>query len=213
MKRTKVSNLESINLSKPAFGRRVTLFAALSKRSTCRSISDRPISLQKLSDILWAAQGVNRKRGPFGMPGLTAGSASDAQEILVYVAREEGTYLYEPGPHVLTPVAAGDSRRLAIGPGQGRAGANAPARLIYVADVDRLRAAPFQEPRLHAPQTQKAYYFVDTGLVAQNVYLAAAALGLVSWFHNCNETALRKALHLPPHQRALFGQTVGYAGD
>lgn len=213
MKNSKIRDLEPINLPEPVFDRCGTVFEALKMRRTSRAISDKTISLQILSDILWAAQGVNRVKGPFGGPGRTAGSASNSQEICVYVAREEGTYLYEPDSHSLTPVAVGDSRALAIGPGQGSAGANAPVRFIYVVDIERFKHAGFQEPGLYDPEIQKSYYFVDTGMIAQNVYLASSALGLASWFHNCNKAALEKKLGLKPHQRALFGQTIGYADD
>jgi hypothetical protein len=213
MKSRRIGDLRPIQLPEPVFDRCGTLFEALKKRRTSRSISDKKISLQILSDILWAAQGVNRVQGPFGGPGRTAGSASNSQEICVYVASEEGTYLYEPDSHSLTPVAAGDSRALAIGPGQARAGANAPVRFIYVVDIDRFKNAGFQEPGLYDPEIQKSYYFVDTGLIAQNVYLASSSLGLASWFHNCNKTALATVLRLKPPQRALFGQTIGYVND
>jgi nitroreductase len=213
MKNSKIKDRQQIALPEPVFDRCGTVFEALKKRSTSRSISDRRISLQILSDILWAAQGVNRVRGPFGVPGRTAGSASNSQEICVYVAMKDGIYLYEPDFHRLTLVADGDSRTLAIGPGQGRAGANAPIRFIYVVDIDRFRNAGFQEPGLYDPEIQKSYYFVDTGLIAQNVYLASSSLGLTAWFHNCNKAALGKKLNLKPHQRALFGQTIGYADD
>jgi hypothetical protein len=73
--------------------------------------------------------------------------------------------------------------------------------------------AGFQEPGLHDPEIQKSYYFVDAGIIAQNVYLAASSLGLATWFHNCNNTALEKKLDLKPHHRALFGQTIGYADE
>ena len=213
MKNSTIGDLQPIQLPEPVFDRCRTLFEALKLRRTSRCISDKKISLQILSDILWAAQGVNRVQGPFGGPGRTAGSASNSQEICVYVAKEEGTYIYEPDSHRLTPVAAGDSRALAIGRGQGRVGANAPVRFIYVVDTDRFKNAGFQEPGLYDPEIQKSYYFVDTGLIAQNVYLASSSLGLASWFHNCNKAALAKKLRLKPHQRALFGQTIGYAND
>jgi len=213
MKNSTIGDLRPIQLAEPVFDRCGTLFEALKMRRTSRFISDKKISLQILSDILWAAQGVNRIQGPFGGPGRTAGSASNSQEICVYVAKEEGTYLYEPDPRRLTPVASGDNRALAIGPGQGRAGANAPVRFIYVVDIDRFKNAGFQEPGLYDPEIQKSYYFVDTGLIAQNVYLASSSLGLASWFHNCNKAALAKKLRLKPPQRALFGQTIGYAND
>jgi Nitroreductase family len=213
MKNGTIGDLQPIALPEPVFTQCRTVFEALQMRRTSRSISDEKISLQILSDILWAAQGVNRVQGPFGGPGRTAGSASNSQEICVYVAREEGTYSYEPDSHRLTPVAVGDSRALAIGPGQGRAGANAPVRFIYIVDIDRFKTAGFQEPGLYDPEIQRSYYFVDIGLIAQNVYLASSALGLASWFHNCNKAALTQELRLKPHQRALFGQTIGYADD
>ena len=90
-------------------------------------------------------------------------------------------------------------------------GANAPVRLFYVADVHRLtHTSGFQEPGLQDPEVQKSYYFVDTGLIAGNVYLFAASHGLASWFHNCNKSGLASKLKLRPEQRVLFGQTVGY---
>jgi nitroreductase len=213
MKNSTTEDLRSIKLPKPLFAHCSTVFEALKMRGTSRSISDKKIPLQILSDILWAAQGINRVHGPFGGPGRTAGSASNSQEVCVYVAKEEGTYLYEPDSHTMTLVAAGDSRSLAIGPGQRTSGVNAPVRFIYVVDVDKFKTAGYQEPGLYDPEIQKSYYFVDTGLIAQNVYLAASALGLVSWFHNCNKTRLAKILGLKPHQRALFGQTIGYGDD
>jgi nitroreductase len=213
MKNNTTEDLRPIKLPKPLFANCSTVFEALKMRGTSRSVSDKKIPLQILSDILWAAQGVNRVHGPFGGPGRTAGSASNSQEICVYVAREEGTYLYEPDAHTMTPVALGDNRPLAIGPGQRTSGANAPVRFIYVVDVDKFKTAGYQEPGLYDPEIQKSYYFVDTGLIAQNVYLATSALGLVSWFHNCNKTKLARILGLKRHQRALFGQTIGYADE
>jgi nitroreductase len=213
MENIKIKDLQPIPLPKPVFDRSETVFEALKTRKTSRTISEKPIPLQILSDILWAAQGVNRLAGPFGGPGRTAGSASNAQEISVYVAMQVGIYLYEPALHQLTPVVAGDSRLLAIGPGQGKIGENAPARLIYVVDLDKFKTAGFPEPGLYDAEIQKSYYFVDTGLIAQNVYLACASLGLAAWFHNCNKPALAEKLSLPPHQPALFGQTIGYPED
>jgi Nitroreductase family len=206
-------DLPPIPLPKQLFAGSGTVYEALQTRSTSRTISAKPIPLQILSDILWAAQGVNRLAGPFGGPGRTAASASNAQEICVYVGLAAGVYLYEPASHQLTPVVAGDCRDLAIGSGQGKLGANAPARLIYVVDLDKFKTAGFPEPGLYDAEIQKSYYFVDTGLIAQNVYLACASLGLAAWFHNCNKPALAKKLALPPHQRALFGQTLGYPED
>jgi nitroreductase len=208
-----VETLEPIALPAPVLDGGRTLLEALQMRRTSRDIGGEKIPLQALADILWAAQGVNRATGPFGDPGRTAGSASNSREVRVYVLMAEGTYLYEPEPHQLTPVAAGDIRRLAIGRGQQDAGAQAPVRLVYVVDIERFQHAGFPEPGLYDPEIQKSYSFVDTGLVAQNVYLAAAAVGLGAWFHNCDKEAFAQALGLGPDLRPVFGQTIGYAGE
>ena len=179
-------------------------------RRTVREISGKKIPPQVLSNLLWAAFGINRKKGPFGVAGRTAASASNSQEIDLYVAMQEGVYLYEAVPHRLVPVAAGDLRALAIGRGQGKAGANAPVRIIYVVGIDKFSKAGFQEPGLHDPETQKSYYFADTGLIAGNAAIYAASLGMTAWFHNCDKKALADKLKLRPAQRALFAQTFGW---
>jgi len=208
-----VYEFSPIILPRPKGSRSGSLFTALKKRKTVRSIGNRKISLQVLSNLLWAACGVNRKRGPFEGLGRTAASASNSQEIDLYVAMAEGVYLYDAPSRKLIPVLREDLRALAIGQGQGSAGANAPIRLIYVVDIGKFSRAGFQEPGLYNPEIQKSYYFVDTGLIAENVYLYAASQGLAAWFHNCNKAALAKKLGLRSDQRALFGQTVGYPGN
>ena len=204
-------NLQTIELLKPKFDNRNSVLKAFRQRKTIREISDKKLSLQTLSDLLWAACGVNRKKGPFGIPGRTAATASNSQEIDLYVALQEGIYFYDPFHHRLIPVVAGDYRTLAIGSGQTSFGDKAPVRLIYVADIDKLaNTSGYQEPGLQNSEVQKSYYFVDTGLIAGNVYLFAASRDLASWFHNCNKPALAAKLNLRTDQRVLFGQTIGY---
>jgi hypothetical protein len=207
--------LRPVKLPKPALKRTGSLARALELRMTTREISPKKLPLQTLSNLLWAACGVNRRKGPFGIPGRTAASASNSQEIDVYVAIEEGTYLYDPLRHRLAPAVGTDLRPFAIGRGQREAGADAgaeaPVRLLYVADIDKLEhTAGFEEPGLHNPDVQRSYYYVDTGMIAGNVYLFAASVGLASWFHNCDKTQLSRQLNLRKDQRVLFGQTVGY---
>ena len=205
------ADLAPILLLKPKSGGGKTVMKALKLRKTIREISNKKLSLQTLSNLLWAACGVNRKNGPFGIPGRTAASASNSQEIDLYVAFEEGTYWYDAIGHRLLPVVSGDLRPLAIGPGQVSFGDKAPVRLIYVADIDKLaNTSGYQEPGLQNSEIQKSYYFVDTGMIAANVYLLAASQGLVAWFHNCNRTDLPGKLNLRSDQRVIFGQTVGY---
>jgi nitroreductase len=203
--------MEPIELPGKKAGREMPVLKALEKRKTIREISGRKLTLQALSNLLWAASGINRKKGPFEVPGRTAASASNSQEIDIYVALENGAYLYDALAHRLIPVSQEDLRPLAIGPGQSGFASIAPVRLIYVADIGKLtNTAGYQEPGLHDPEIQKSYYYVDTGLIAGNVYLFAASQGLASWFHNCDKSRLASKLSLRPEQRVLFGHTVGY---
>jgi hypothetical protein len=213
MKHAANQGLQPITLPRPEESGGTTVMSALKKRKTVRTISSRKLPLQLLSNLLWAAFGVNREKGPFGAQGRTAASASNSQEIDLYVALPDGVYLYEAVPHRLTPVVPGDLRPLAIGAGQGNAGANAPVRIIYVVDIEKFSTAGFQEPGLKDPETQKAYYSVDTGLIAGNVAVFAASQGLTAWFHNCQKDALASKLQLRSSQRALFAQTVGYSSE
>jgi nitroreductase len=181
-------------------------------RRTIRELSAADLTLQEISNILWAAKGVNRASSQFGLPGLTAASASNSQEVDVYVALRAGCYRFEPLESTLHLIVEGDHRRLALTPGQQLDVPLAPLQLIYVADVDKLvHTKGYQEPHLQDPEFQKAYYFVDTGLIAGNVYLYTASVGLGSWFHNCSQS-LKDTLKLGKHQRVLFAQSVGHPG-
>ena len=199
--------LQPILLLKPEKDGGKSVLAALQERRTVRNISPKKIPPQVLSNLLWAAFGVNRKATSFGKPGRTAASASNSQEIDLYVAIPEGVYIYEAVPHRLTPVVSGDLRRRA-----GRRGAaTAPVNIFYIADLTRYDLSSRQPDRsIGDPEVQKSYYFTDTGLIAQNVYLFAASQGLAAWFHNCDKENTAKEFKLQPEQRVLFAQSVGY---
>jgi nitroreductase len=205
-----VPGLQPIDLPKPETDGGKSVLAALRDRRTNRNISDKKLPPQMLSNLLWAAWGVNRPSGPSGRVGRTAASASNSQEIDLYVVLPEGIYLYEAVPHRLAPVIAGDHREKLGRRGRGGGAAKAPVNLIYVVDIARYNKATPQEPGLKDTDIQKSYYHVATGLIAGNVYLFAASQGLAAWFHNCNKPALAAVLKARPEQRVLFAQTVGY---
>jgi nitroreductase len=85
--------------------------------------------------------------------------------------------------------------------------------IFYVVDIAKYSKAPFQEPGLRDAEVQKSYYYVDTGLIAGNVYLFAASQGLAAWFHNCDKENTAREFKLRPEQRVLFAQTVGYPAE
>lgn len=202
--------LQPIPLVKPQMDGGKSVLAALKERRTNRNVSSEKLPPQTLSNLLWAAFGVNREQGTLrGRTGRTAASASNSQEIDLYVALPEGVYLYEAVPHRLKPVVAGDFRRRS----GRRAAATAPVNIFYVVDIAKYKDAPFQEPGLKDPEVQKSYYYVATGLIAGNVYLFAASQGLAAWFHNCDKENTPSEFKLRPEQRVLFSQTVGYPAE
>jgi nitroreductase len=200
--------LEPIVLPKPETDGGKSVLAALKDRRTTRTISSDPPSLQTLSNLLWAAFGVNRPdTGLMEKPGRTAPSASNSQEIDLYICLEKGVYLYEAIPHRLAPVAAGDFRARA---GRGAA-VKAPVNIFYVVDLSKYVVGKGQPDRsIGDPEVQKSYYYTDTGFIAQNVYLFAASQGLAAWFHNCDRANTAGEFKLRPDQRVLFAQTVGF---
>jgi nitroreductase len=199
--------LEPIVLPKPGKDGGKSVLASLWARKTDRNVKPDPLPPQVLSDLLWAAFGVNRPEGLMrGKSGRTAASASNSQEIDLYVALPEGVYLYEAGPHKLTPVAEGDLRARA---GRGKA-QQAPVNIFFVVDLSRYVVEGQPDRRISEPEVQKSYYFTATGLIASNIYLFAASQGLAAWFHNCDRENTAKDLKLRPEQRVLFAQTVGY---
>ena len=216
MEKINESQKNEIRLLEPMFVNAELAFNVFAIRKTTKQIKEDKLPLQVLSNLLWAACGVNRPDLLAKVPGRTAASASNSQEIDIYVILEEGIYKYDPFKNLLFAIISGDYRSLAIGEPQAKfdTGVKAPVRLIYVANIDKLiNTSGHKEPGLVDTEVQKSYYYVDTGLIAGNVYLFAASQGLGAWFHNCNKLALAKVLNLNTYQRVLFGQTIGYPSE
>ncbi len=180
--------LKPIMLPKPQMEGGKTVMQALAERKTTREFSDQALSPQMLSNLLWAAFGVNREKADRPGTGRTAPSGMNRQSVQLYVLLPDGVYLYVALPHVLKPIAAGDIRAKA-GPPQA---AMAAVTIAYVADSSA-GSAP-----------------VETGFIGQNVYLFAAAFGLNAWFRASGVAELAGPLKLAENQRVLYTQTVGH---
>lgn len=200
------SALQPIALPKPQADGGKSVLASLWERKSNRSVSEKELPPQVLSNLLWAAFGVNRVNGPSGKPGRTAPSAMNSQEIDLYVAMAKGVYLYEAVPHRLNPVVAGDFRRMA----GGRSSAKAPVRIFFAVDLKRYSRKGKPDQPIEPTEAQKSYYNCAVGLISQNIYLLAASQGLATCLHTCDTTNTPKAFRLSPDQRILFAQTVGY---
>jgi hypothetical protein len=202
-------NFPPITLPPPRLEALGSLRDAFHLRRSQHLFSPRPLSAQSMSDLLWAASGVNHgvkpPSGEAQAPVVADATASNAQEIDVYVVLEQGTYLYEPHNAWLAPIVSEDLRTIVAAPGLPRTGDVAPVRLIYVADADRLA-----DVAIDNEETRKAYYLVDCGIVAANVYLFAAGAGLAAWFHDSDRPSLAKKLPLRAGRRVLFAHTIGY---
>ncbi len=182
-----------IKLPVPQTSAGMPLMQALKERKSTRAFSQREIPLQVLSDLLWAADGINRPASA----GCTAPSAQNAQEIDIYVIKTEGIYLYDPKANTLIPVLAQDLRGLA---GKQDFVKTAPLNLIFVADLSKLKGpdADF-------------YAAADTGFISENVYLFCASMGLGTVVRGwVDREPLSRAMKLRPTQKIILAQTVGY---
>jgi nitroreductase len=184
--------LKPIQLPKPQGAAGMSLMQALAERKTTRAFVDKPLPPQTLSNLLWAAFGVNRPRDVKPGLGRTAPSAMNKQEVELFVVMAQGVYVYDAEANLLRPVVAGDLRAKMGAPPAGQAAVT----LVYVAD-----------PKLNYAQ-------VDVGFIGQNVYLFAASEGLNAWFYALHgqqdATAVAAALKLPAETRPLYAQSVGY---
>ncbi len=185
-----------IELPPPQTDGGMPLMQALKKRCSRREFSTKELSLQTLSDLLWAAAGVNRP----DTGGRTAPTAMNRQEIDIYVALKDGLFLYDAGNHVLLPVLPDDIRAVT---GEQAFVKDAPVNLIFVADHQKMEGMTGEQKDFYAA--------TDTGYISENVYLFCASAGLATvvrgWF---NKLTLTKAMKLRPSQTIILAQTVGY---
>jgi len=189
---------QDIQLPEPDRTGGMPLMEALANRHSTREFTNDSIQPQTMSDLLWAAWGINRRNGK-----RTAPSAMNRQEIDIYVATPEALYLYQPATNRLKRVLSGDIRALS---GLQPYVATAPLNLIYVADLDRLQLI---ESFDDAPSDT----YANCGFIAQNVYLFCASKGLGCVVRSSiDKESLGKKMKLRPHQKILLGQTVGYPG-
>jgi len=182
---------QSIDLPAPQKTGGMPLMEALAKRATVRALDTRVLTPQQLSDLLWAAFGINR---PDGL--RTAPSARNWQETDLYLLLPSGAYVYDAAKNRLNQVGAEDIRPAGGGPGS-------PAILLYVADLAKLGSG--------AIEGKKNTANIDAGYISQNVYLYCASAGLATGFRgSADRPALTAKLKLRADQLILGAQSVGY---
>jgi nitroreductase len=187
--------LRPVQLLPPRTEGGMSLTAALKLRRSIREFSERPLPLPVLSNLLWAAYGINRPSGD-----RTAPCWRHFIVIDVYAAMAGGVWRYDPKAHALLPHLPDDIRAAT---GVQDFVAVAPLNLVYVAHGERMPNIP--------PADRRFYASVDTGFIGQNVYLFCASEGLATVFRGAvNYPKLERAMALPEQQFVTFAQTVGY---
>lgn len=202
MSMAEAQNAKNVNLPQPDKDRGTSVMKALSQRKSVRECAKKDLSLSDLSDVLWAANGVNRPDEGW----RTAPSALNKQDIDIYVFTDEAVYLYDYTHHSLTHCVDGDHRSLLAGP-------PSPARtqdfvkdfpviLLFVSNLDRFGASG-ERVRLMAA--------MDAGIVSQNVSLFCAATGLCTVPRaSMDIDGISKLLNLSDNQLPLMNNPVGY---
>ena len=187
---------ETMALPPPKEHGGMPLYEALRLRRSTREFDPRPLPAQLLSNLLWAAFGINRPK----TPGRTAPSAHDWEEIDVYAALDSGLYIYEPDHHRLRLRLGRDVRAQT---GVQPYVAQAPLNLVYVADLSRMVQA--------TPEDLAQYPGPDAGFIAQNVYLFCAAEGLATVVRGLvDRPVLAGLMRLGSRQQIILAQSVGY---
>ncbi|MHB8137115.1 MAG: SagB/ThcOx family dehydrogenase [Smithellaceae bacterium] len=196
------ADLSPIKLPPPDMKGGKPLMQCLKERKTERSFSTKKLPVEVLSNLLWASCGINRP----GSGKRTAPSALNWQEIDVYVAMEEGLYLYNAKAHSLEPVIKSDLRKNTARLSQPLRSSvlGAPIQLIFVTDYEKMRTGTSDEDK-------KFYSATDTAYVSQNVYLYCASEGLVTGVRAyVDKDALAREMKLRNKQEIVMVQAVGY---
>jgi nitroreductase len=172
------------------------LMQLLAKRSSSREFSSKPLPVNILSNMLWAASGINRPESG----KRTAPSASNRQEIDIYVATVAGIYRYDAKSNLLKPILAEDIRGLT---GTQAYVKEAAVNFIYVADYSKMSSS--------SDEVKNMYAAAATGFISENVYLYSASEGLSTVIRaSIDRPALAKVMGLRPDQKIILAQSVGY---
>jgi SagB-type dehydrogenase family enzyme len=206
------AGLETIQLNEPSRKRGPSFMETLWAKASARAWSDRDLSLQDMSDLLWAANGINRP----DEHKCTASSAQNAHDVDIYLFMKAGVYLYNPDDHALEPVLAGDVRsqimRTPPPRPKNKSGAAPPPppappspslQMILVSDISRFRMGP--------PELKVEWGAIDAGIVSQNISLFCAAAGLHTRPRaSMDKEKIKRLLALSDTQYVFLEHPIGY---
>jgi SagB-type dehydrogenase family enzyme len=187
---------KDIVLPSPSKTGGLPLMDALNARSSCREFSSKELSQQELSDLLWAADGINRPESG----KRTAPTAMNWQDLDIYVVLPAGIYLYLPKENILKLKKSGNYM---VNTGKQDFVGNAALNLVFVSDLSKMVNAKNEDKILYAG--------IHAGAVTQNVYLYCASVGLNTVTRRSIDIEkLTAILELSKAQMIVLAQTVGY---
>jgi len=185
-----------VNLPAPQMTGGKPLLDCLKARQSGREFSGEKLPLQVLSNLLWAADGINRPDSG----KRTAPSAVNWQDIDLYAATADGLFLYLPKEHALKKIT-GEDVRAAMG--KQDFVKDVPLNLVYVSDYAKIPRGTDEDKRF--------YSGTHTGFISQNVYLICASEGLNTVVRGLIDAeAMAKLMKLRPEQHITLAQSVGY---
>lgn len=188
--------LKPIQLPAPQTDIGNNLMQALKNRQSARTFIDKPLPMQELSNLLFAAYGINRPEAG----KRTAPSAMNWQEYDIYVVMKEGAFIWDASKNLLNPVAAGDLREAT---GVQSFVKSASVNLVYVADLKKVSRAESDDSKL--------FVYTDCGFIAQNTYLYCASAGIAARVRGLvDRDKLSKLLNLRPEQKIVLCHSIGY---
>ena len=199
---------EEIRLPKPSFKGSVSVEEALHQRRSVREYAEDSLTIENISQMLWAAYGVTdsiKARKTFYLK--TAPSAGALYPLEVYIAvgkvkgLKAGIYHYSPIRHSISSIALGDFRS-SLDNGQDMV-TQAPATLVFTAFYERTTSK-------YGDRGKERYVCMDLGHAGQNVYLQAVALGMgtcaIAAFTDDN---VSKLLNLKKEESPLYIMPFG----
>ena len=209
----KSTGIKTIKLNEPNRKRGLPFMETLSVKASAREWSDRDLSLQDISDLLWAANGINRP----DEKKYTASSAQNAHDVDLYLFMRDGVYRYDADAHALEPVLAGDFRSqlmMTPSPKPEDAGgppppppshpSNPPIQIILVSDVSRFKFGP--------QELKPEWGAIDAGIVSQNISLFCAATGLGTRPRaSMDKEVIKDLLKLNDAQHVFLNHPIGYS--
>lgn len=191
---------KSISLPEPKYSGKMSVEESIWRRRSERSFHPQQLSLENISQLLWAAQGITERNWGF----RAAPSAGALYPLTLYILKSDGVFQYLPDGHKLLQIAKEDQRPSLVRASLGQAYIGEAPLVIIIAGNFRITEAKYG---------QRAYRYVnmEVGHVAENIHLQATAMGLVSLpIGSFWDDVVAKILELPDTQDPYYIIPVGY---